>query len=123
MYEHIFLFKGNKKPIYKNYLSSIKNNVSTSIMRKNKIYCKSKNYKLRLFAKTIVVFCLLLNVILITELHGIYYSMSVNTHALRTHILIFASLVSVILIIKNCVKRGLKSINVFKSLIEVFKNF
>lgn len=47
-------------------------------LRKNTIYIKSKFSKSRLFTKSIVYFSLILNFIVINELHLIYYNISIN---------------------------------------------
>ncbi len=54
------------------------NNFKLFFLRKNVIYIKSKFSKSRLVTKSIVYFSLILNFIVINELHYIYYNISIN---------------------------------------------
>lgn len=47
-------------------------------LRNNIVYLKSKFSKVRPFCKNIVYFSLIINVIVINELHSIYYNISIN---------------------------------------------
>lgn len=101
MFSIIFFVFGDKKNVYKsikkpnNVLNMIdrdliqvsllkgfyffsNTSLKISFLRNNIIYLKARFSKARAFCKTIVLFSLLLNIIVINELHSIYYSISIN---------------------------------------------
>ena len=55
-----------------------KNFLIINFLRNNNIYIKSKYSKARPFCKSIVIFSLFINVMLVNELHSIYYNISIN---------------------------------------------
>lgn len=77
------MFKYKHEYLYNNFIKLTKNDKSVSVFRKNKPYIKNKNYKIRLYARGVVLFCLILNVVLITELHSVYYSIAINPFMLK----------------------------------------
>lgn len=99
----------NKKIIHKKYKNSFLkkfnffnvNFFKVNFLRNNTIYIKSKFSKARAFCKNIVIFSLLLNIIVINELHSIYYSISINYGYLYTIIYISFVLYCFSLIIKK----------------------
>lgn len=69
--------------LFKNYLNFIRNS-TISFCRKDKNFTKNKNVKIRLFCKNIVLITLMLSIILLVELHTIYYKTSINTFTIKT---------------------------------------
>lgn len=86
------IFKNNNKSNYntntnKKYKFKINNNIVNNFnykifnaifLRNYKIFLKSRISKMRVFSKTIVYLSLLQNIIVINELHSVYYNISIN---------------------------------------------
>lgn len=77
-----------------------KNFLIINFLRNNNIYIKSKYSKARPFCKSIVIFSLFLNIIIINELHSIYYNVSINYSYLIIIVYIIVILYSLYLFVK-----------------------
>lgn len=97
------LFSNYKESFYKFFLNDMEflNFFKIYSLRNNVVYLKSKFSKVRPFCKNIVYFSLIINVIVINELHSIYYNISINYGYLFQ--IIYASLIiySVYLVLKK----------------------
>jgi len=85
------------KPILLAYKHTIKTN---SLLRKQKIYTKSKYSRSRQYCKNIVLFGLLLNIILMFGLNSSYYAILINLAYFIYPIYIFLTISSVYMFVK-----------------------
>jgi len=109
--------KLNKKLnfLFQNKNLNFQNDKQVSFLRREKVYFKSKVSKVRLFCKNIVLLTILLTFLLISELHFIYYSISINAYYFKHLVYFFEVFFISYIFVKN--KLWLIKINSFFSLI------
>jgi hypothetical protein len=86
-----------------NFYSSLyyKSNITNNFFRLNKLYLKSKITKIIPYCKSIVIFCLCINIITINLLSLTYYSISINYNYIISLLIFFIFLKALIYFFKK----------------------